>query len=172
MPTCVVMSVNEMPGNGEARVVIRNGRLTLTRRPHYLMQVRMDRYRGALRDAGTVVCDVELNDSPSGERELTVTRSFGSELDDAATDVLIEWAALIGCRRVWLADRLVDLGDLLIPAVEDIATEPCPTCGVTVDEATLMDELLTLRRRGPVASSTCPACLSARPQRLARTAAD
>ena len=164
------MSMARIPGSGEARVVIRDGRLTLTRRPHYLAQVRVNSYRGALREAGTVICDIEVGDDPSGERELTVARSFGSELAGRAETVLLEWAALIGCRRVWLPDRLVDLGERLVPAVTEIEAEPCPTCGVTADEAALIEELVTLRSRGPVGCSTCPACLGSRPQRVPRCA--
>lgn len=162
------MSMTRTPGKGEARVIIRDGRLTLAGRPQFLAQVRINSYRDALREAGTVVCDIDLDDGAAGERELTVTRSYGSELDDRAVEVLVEWAILVGCRRVWLPESVIDLGDRLVPAIEDIASEPCPTCGVRADDATLVEELAALRRRGPIGGSTCPACLSDRPQRLPR----
>ena len=154
-------------GNGEARVVIRDGRLTLTNRPVFLARARAAAYRNALREAGTTVCDVELSADPAGERELTVSDSIGAELNEEAASTLLEWAALIGCHRVWLPDTVIELDGTLLPELEDFEPEPCPTCGVPPEPATLVEELATMRRRGPTAAR-CPACMTATPQRLAK----
>jgi hypothetical protein len=154
-------------GSGEARVVIREGRLTLTNRPVFLARSRAASYRNALREAGTVVCDIELSADPAGERELTVSDSIGAELGDEPASVLIEWATLIGCRRVWLPDTVIELDDTLLPDPGNFEPEPCQTCGVPPETATLLEELATMRRRGPTAVS-CPACMTEMPQRLAR----
>jgi hypothetical protein len=46
---------------------------------------------------------------------------------DAVRRALIDWAARVGWWRVWLDDRVVDLGER--PAVAGRAYVRCPSCG-------------------------------------------
>ena len=151
----------------QARAIIREGRITITRRPLLLQRERARSYSEALREAGTLICDLELSPEPAGERELTVFRPIGGELDALATDALIEWGAMVGCRRIWLPDRLIEIDDTLVPGIDEIEVEPCPTCGVAPDIDDIADIIASRRRRGH-SSDICPVCMSHRPERVRR----
>ena len=60
--------------------------------------------------------------------ELLVTFVPRDGANDWARHALLEWAARVGWRRVWLDDRVVDLGEQ--PAVIGRARVRCPTCGM------------------------------------------
>lgn len=151
-----------------ARAVIRDGRITITRRPMFLQRERTRSYSEALRNAGTVVCDIELSPAPAGERELTVFPPIGDDLDRSSIEALTEWAAMIGCCRVWLPDSLIEIDDTLVPDLDDISVEPCTTCGVTPDPRDIADAIASRRRRGH-SSDMCPVCSNYRPERVRRS---
>lgn len=58
--------------------------------------------------------------------ELVVVPVRGTPWTDQAAGTLLDWAARVGYRRVWLPDRVVELD-----ALADVswATATCPTCG-------------------------------------------
>ena len=60
--------------------------------------------------------------------ELLVTFVPRDGASGAARHALLEWATRVGWRRVWLDDRVVDLGEQ--PAVIGRARVRCPTCGM------------------------------------------
>ena len=62
-----------------------------------------------------------------GDGELLVTFVPRDGANDSARRALLEWAACVGWWRVWLDDRVVDLGEQ--PAVIGRARVRCPTCG-------------------------------------------
>ena len=59
--------------------------------------------------------------------ELLVTFVPRDGANTAARRVLLDWAARAGWWRVWLDDRVVDLGEE--PAITGRARVRCPTCG-------------------------------------------
>jgi hypothetical protein len=59
--------------------------------------------------------------------ELLVTFVPRDGATDAVRRLLLEWAARVGWWRVWLDDRVIDLGEQL--AVSGRARVRCPTCG-------------------------------------------
>lgn len=132
-----------------------------------LQRERAKSYSEALRDAGTLICDLELSPDPAGERELTVFPPIGGDLDGIAIEALIEWASMVGCRRIWLPDRLVEIDDTLVPGMDEIEVEPCPTCGVSPNLDDVADIIASRRRRGH-SSDICPVCMSYRPERVRR----
>ena len=77
------------------------------------------------RRAGATAC------SPTSPASTTASCSSPSSRATARNDwarhALLEWAARVGWRRVWLDDRVVDLGEQ--PAVIGRARVRCPTCG-------------------------------------------
>jgi len=58
--------------------------------------------------------------------ELVVVPVRGTPWTDQAAATLLDWAARVGYRRVWLPDRVIELD-----ALADVgwATATCPTCG-------------------------------------------
>jgi hypothetical protein len=59
--------------------------------------------------------------------ELLVIFVLRDSATEWARDALLAWAAVVGYRRVWLDDRVVDL--TADPAVVGRARVRCPTCG-------------------------------------------
>jgi hypothetical protein len=157
------MSAENPSDNTIYRAVIRHGRITILKRPFILMAQQARAYSDAVRKAGTTICEVEAGITSAGERELTVEPVAGCELDGQALDTLLGWAAVIGCTRVWLPDRVIDLDDSLLPAPEDVESSPCPTCGVSAHVDRVADELASLRRRGH-RPRICPVCMSDSPE--------
>ena len=64
---------------------------------------------------------------PLDDGELLVTFIPRDGANDWTRRALLEWAARVGWQRVWLDDRVVDLGER--PAVAGRARVRCPTCG-------------------------------------------
>jgi len=147
-----------------SRAVVRNGKLTITPRPFRLMASSAHTYADALRDAGTVVCDLELDGYEEGERELTVRFvPLGSETPEAL-DAIRQWAVLAGCRRIWLTDEVIDLSNGLVPHPDDLKASECPTCGVVPVEHTTVDDIARARTRG-LRPRVCPVCATRVPER-------
>jgi len=151
----------------EARAIIRDGRITLTRRPLFLGRERTKSAADELRTAGTVICDVEITPGAIGERELSVSQPIGSDFDDQAIEALAEWAAMLGCCRIWLPDSLIEISDDLLPDPADLEADPCPTCGVAPDRETAADLIASRRRRGQ-SWTRCPVCMNSVPERARR----
>jgi len=147
-----------------SRAVIRNGRLTITPRPMRLMATSTHAYADALREAGTVMCDLELDGYEEGERELTVRFvPAGSQTPDSL-EAIREWAIMAGCRRIWLSDEVIDLTDGLLPHPDDLHASECPTCGVVPVEHTTIDDIARARTRG-LRPRVCPVCATRVPER-------
>jgi hypothetical protein len=77
-----------------------------------------------LRACGVAIVDI----TRTGEEcdELIADFVRGSALGRAVEEPLIAWARTVGYRRLWLADRVVELGNE--PAVTGVAEARCPTC--------------------------------------------
>ena len=147
-----------------SRAVIRNGRVTITQRPLSLMGRMTIAYAAALREAGTTMCDLELDFSPSGEKELSIRFLPEGSQTEEAVETILEWAELTGCGRVWLPDRLVELDCDLVPHPDDLEVAECPTCGVIPLEHLSMDDVARSRIRG-LRPRICPVCSSRVPER-------
>jgi hypothetical protein len=81
--------------------------------------------RGAvLRQGRTQRVLADLTCLDDGELLVTFVPRDGAT--DWARDALLDWAALVGHRRIWLDDRVVDNAQ---PAVVGRARVRCPTCG-------------------------------------------
>ena len=167
MPTTAqIMRDQESPfGERQARAIIRDQRLTLTRPPMFLQARRTLSYSSALRDAGTTLCDLEMHRSELTSELLVRFVPEGSE-SDSAVETLLSWAELAGFDRVWLPDRIVELDCSLVPDPSDLEQIPCPTCGVEATELTAADEIATMRRRGHQ-PRFCPVCGARTPERVA-----
>ena len=150
--------------NQTCRAVIRNGRVTITQRPMHLMARMTMAYTEALREAGTTMCDLELDDGGIGNRELTVSFIPSGSGTPEAIDTLLEWAAVAGCCRVWLPDRVVELDAGLVPHPDDLEAAECPVCGVIPFDHTSADDVAKSRTRG-LRPRLCPVCSSRVPER-------
>jgi len=74
-------------------------------------------------EAGVTIADLATSgDDDSGE--LTVT--FLAAGDPGAEEALTRWAGLVGYRRIWFPDRVVDVGNG--PRFMDKASVTCPGC--------------------------------------------
>ena len=153
------------------RAVIRDGRVTITRRPFHLMAKINLAYTEALREAGTTVCDLELDGEQIGERELTVSFVPPGSETESAVDALLAWAAVAGCRRVWLPKQVVELQSELVPHPDDLEPCECPTCGVIPIDMASADDVARSRIRG-LRPRICPVCSSRVPERRHVGAAD
>lgn len=147
-----------------SRAIIRKGRLTITPRPFRLMAGNTHAYADALRQAGTVMCDMELDGYEEGERELTVRFVPAGTETPEALEAIRQWAILAGCRRIWLSDEVVDLSDGLVPHPDDLQASECPTCGVVPVEHTTIDDIARARIRG-LRPRVCPVCATRVPER-------
>src|SRR5687767_9897928 len=74
---------------------------------------------------GVVLLDLFAEGEP-GDEELTARYVCRSPRSAEAEEALTAWAALVGYRRIWLPDRVLDLD----PAACDVglAEARCPTC--------------------------------------------
>lgn len=151
-----------------SQVIFRNGRLTITPRPFPMRARPAGAYADALRNAGSVMAELALEDSETG-RELTVRFAPPESQTEEAVDALMEWALLAGCSRVWLPDRVVDLDGRLIPPPDELESAECPTCGIVAAEHTTVDDLARSRQRG-LRSRTCPVCMTRLPERRSTAA--
>lgn len=73
---------------------------------------------------GVAVADLHLH----ADGELEVRPVPGSPRPAGTTETILAWAAAVGFTRVWLPDRVADVG----PAAEPLgrAHVRCPTCGL------------------------------------------
>jgi hypothetical protein len=107
--------------------------------------------------------DVALVDlRPAGEDddELVATVPPNAPpLRRAARRVLAEWAALVGYRRLWLPDRVVELDP---PPPVGTARVQCPTCtSVWADDS---ESFWAMVRRNGHFPGYCPACGGSLPE--------
>jgi hypothetical protein len=144
------------------RAIIRNGRLTLTHRPMFLQARRTLTYARALQEAGTTICDLEIERSDHSSELIVRFVPAGSESDEAV-ETLLSWAELAGFGRVWLPDRIVELGSTLVPDPDTLEAVACPTCGIEDGDFLTADALAMLRRRGHI-PRLCPVCGEHKPE--------
>jgi hypothetical protein len=107
------------------RVAIRDGQITLNRWRRSLLS-------GGPRRAGTRTIDAALADLRLLGDELVVSPVAHARWTDDAESALVAWAAVVGYRRVWLPDRLVELDGELARVTR--ARVRCPTCGATWED--------------------------------------
>lgn len=157
-------------GEGETtpltlRAVIRDGRLTVTRRPPFGAGRSALPYSSALREAGTVICDVTL-DFDEHCREISVRFVPEGTGTPDAVEALCEWARLIGCGRVWLPEEIIEMEETLAPDPRELPPVSCPTCGIVHGEASAAEEIASLRRRNRLLPRYCPVCGCPLPERV------
>jgi hypothetical protein len=111
---------------------------------------------------------VDLRHAGEEDDELVATVPPNAPgVDRAARRVLTEWAALVGYRRLWLPDRVVELDP---PPPVGTATVRCPTCASVWADSS--PDFWALVRRNGCFPGYCPACGGALPVwRPARAAA-
>jgi hypothetical protein len=114
------------------------------------------------------VAIVDLRFTGGDDDELVATLPPNApRLDRAARRVLADWAALVGYRRLWLPDRVIDLDP---PPPVGTASVRCPTCtSVWADDSA---RFWTVVRKCGHFPGFCPACGGSLPEwRLGRAAA-
>jgi hypothetical protein len=110
---------------------------------------------------------VDLRHAGEDDEDLVATVPPNAPpVDRAARRVLAEWAALVGYRRLWLCDRVVELDP---PPPVGTATVRCPTCtSVWADDSA---SFWAMVRRNGHFPGYCPACGGSLPEwRPARAA--
>jgi hypothetical protein len=110
---------------------------------------------------------VDLRHAGEEDDELVATVPPNAPpIDRAARRVLTEWAALVGYRRLWLPDRVVELDP---PPPVGTATVRCPTCASVWADSS--PGFWALVRRNGHFPGYCPACGGSLPEwRPARAA--
>src|SRR3954447_12439451 len=101
---------------------------------------------------------VDLRHAGEDDEELVATTPPNAPpIGRAARRVLTDWAALVGYRRVWLPDAVVDLEP---PPPIGTASVQCPTCASAWSDGS-EGFWATVRRNGHF-PGYCPACGGAR----------
>jgi len=115
---------------------------------------------------GVAIVDLRFTGEDDDELVATVPPN-APRLDRAARRVLADWAALVGYRRLWLPDRVVELEP---PPPVGAASVRCPTCtSVWADDSA---RFWTVVRESGHFPGFCPACGGSLPEwRLAPGAA-
>ena len=144
-----------------ARAVVRDGRITLNGWSPSLMT------RGPARAVllrslpeGVVIADLTSDVRPDGREELIVRWVPDGRASDAARATVVGWAAVVGYRRVWLPDDVVDLGDA--PSDAGRVATACPTCGAAWDDES-PEFWLLVRSQGHFPGG-CPICNGSLPE--------
>jgi hypothetical protein len=115
---------------------------------------------------GVAIVDLRFTGEDDDELVATVPPN-APRLGRAARRVLADWAALVGYRRLWLADSVVELEP---PPPVGTATVRCPTCtSVWADDSARFWAVVRDSGHFP---GFCPACGGSLPEwRLASAAA-
>jgi hypothetical protein len=142
------------------RATIRRGRLTLTNWAPWLF--RCGPLGALVRErerCGVAIADLTLHGED--DDEVSVRFYAAGPKREEAERILIEWAARVGYRRVWLPDRLVEIE----PAPEQTigtAAVRCPTC--LAHWADAQPEFWLQVRESGAFPMWCPACGCELPQ--------
>jgi hypothetical protein len=103
---------------------------------------------------------VDLRHAGEDDEELVATPPPNAPpIGRAARRVLIDWAALVGYRRVWLPDAVVDLEP---PPPVGTATVRCPTCASVWSDGS--EGFWAAVRRNGHFPGYCPACGGSLPE--------
>jgi hypothetical protein len=103
---------------------------------------------------------VDLRNAGEHDDELVATVPPNAPLiDRAARRVLADWAALVGYRRLWLDDAVIDLEP---PPPAGPATVRCPTC--TSEWADSSEDFWAAVRCNGHFPGYCPACGGSLPE--------
>ena len=115
---------------------------------------------------GVAIVDLRFTGEDDDELVATVPPN-APRLGRAARRVLADWAALVGYRRLWLPDSVLELEP---PPPVGTATVRCPTCtSVWADDSA---RFWTVVRESGHFPGFCPACGGSLPEwRLARAGA-
>jgi hypothetical protein len=111
------------------RAAIRGEQIILNRWSRSLLS-------GGPERAGMRTIDVALADLRLLGDELIVTPVPRAPWIADAEATLLAWSAVVGYRRVWLPERVVDLGGELAPLAR--ASVRCPTCGASWEDETVV----------------------------------
>jgi hypothetical protein len=109
-------------------------------------------------DEGIVIADLTI-ERREDANELIVAPIAG-RLVEEPLDRLVRWAGDAGYLRIWLSDRVVDLGPADAPLGP--ATTSCPTCGTTWSDRS--PEFLVGVRRSGFFPPVCLACGGSLPE--------
>jgi hypothetical protein len=103
--------------------------------------------------AGTAIADLTVHESKLGD-ELSLTFKSAGRNRLAAERAIAGWAALVGFRRVWYYNRLVEIEPSVGP--NDTAAVTCTTCGqLWSDEGQRFWSMVIRAHAFP---SFCPLC--------------
>jgi hypothetical protein len=142
------------------RATVRGGRITLNIWEPGLVSGGPSRALLAeVAEAGAVLADLTIIDEQRA-RELVVAFVPDGSGTPEAERALLDWAHVVGYRRVWLPTRLVELGATLSPAGEAEVT--CPTCGRNWADAS--PDFWALVRGCGYFPPSCPACNGSLPE--------
>jgi hypothetical protein len=139
------------------RATIAGGRITLnpplrgtiTGGPASMTLARLD---------GVVLVDLRHSGEDDDELVATVPPN-APHLTAAARRTLARWAALVGYRRLWLPDRVLELES---PGALRIAEVRCPTCTATWSDGS--ESFWAMVRANGHFPGYCPACGGSLPE--------
>jgi hypothetical protein len=151
------MDVDEIDLEPFLRATIAGGRITLnpplhgtiTGGPASMTLARLQ---------GVVLVDVRHAGEDDDELVATVPPN-APRLTAAARRALARWAAVVGHRRLWLPDRVLDLE---APAALRAATVRCPTCTATWADGS--ESFWAMVRANGHFPGYCPACGGSLPE--------
>ena len=109
-------------------------------------------------EAGVVLVDLRHAGEDDDELVATVPPN-GPRLTAEARRTLARWAALVGYRRLWLQDRVVELDP---PPALGTATVRCPTCTATWADGS--ESFWAIVRANGHFPGYCPACGGSLPE--------
>jgi hypothetical protein len=144
-----------------ARAVVRDGRITLNAWSPGLMSGGPTRavLRRLLR-RGVMLADLSAHAADDGREELIVRWIPDGRTCAPARAALLQWAELVGYRRVWLPQEVVDFSEALLPGGR--AATSCPTCGAVWDDET--PEFWAMVRGQGHFPGHCPICNGSLPE--------
>lgn len=154
------MSTEFSQRNPDARITVRDGRLTIATASGMSRRGWAGLVARQLADRGVHLADIHVLASDEDLPELVVRFLAEGRDVEGAKDVIAGWALATGYARVWFGDELRDFTDM-IPPSGDVSVV-CPTCSALWVESDL-DFWLMVRDHGSFPSA-CPTCGATLPQ--------
>lgn len=142
--------------NPDFRATIVRGRMALVSwHPHLLRPNGPCGLHFAGRErAGVIIADLRIMREPDNRADLLVDVLSG-DLGREAHDVLVDWATILGYRRVWLPDSIFTI-DADLDRVGERAATRCPACRSRWEEDAW--EFWTAVRHWGHFPLSCPLC--------------
>ena len=140
------------PNRPSWRATVRRGRLTVTSWAPWLATEGPIGNLFRLRRADVTIADLTIEGEDEGE--LLISFLCVGRDRSAAEQVLLDWAAHVGYRRVWLPDRLVEIE----PSADQVgkAEVRCATCLATWRDGT--PNFWAIVRKQGMFPKWCPLC--------------